>query len=322
MPEDQARSQDDSGPDSQELGFGKAATRQGKHRLLNRDGSFNAGRIGQGPLRSLSPYHALLTMPWWRFNGIVLSAYLLTNILFAFAYMACGEYALSSPADAGEGFSRAFFFSVQTLATLGFGHIHPVGVVANLLVTLEALVGMLAIALMTGLAFARFSRPSAKIRFSREAVLAPFGGGRGFMFRMANERRNELTDLRVKILYTAMEDDGVGDRRRRIFELDLEREQLLFFPPSWAVVHPVDSDSPLAGKGEAELRAEEAEFLIMFQAFDESFAQTVQTRTSYRAEEVRAGRKFVKLIRRDDDSGAMTADISMLDETEAAAIHD
>ena len=177
-----------------DLGFGAVVGRQSGQRLLNRDGSFNVVRSGLGFVQGLAPYHHLLTLTWPRFLGLVALAYVALNVAFAVAYVASGPNALMGPgADMlGGRLSRAFFFSVQTFATIGYGQIGPNGLAANVLVTVEALVGLMYQALATGLLFARFARPTASILFSHRAVVAPYHTESALMFRVANRRRNEI----------------------------------------------------------------------------------------------------------------------------------
>ncbi|MEO6194331.1 MAG: ion channel, partial [Thermoanaerobaculia bacterium] len=153
---------EDPNPD---LGFGAVVARESRKRLLNRDGSFNVVREGLSFFRSLSPYHYLLTTSWPRFLGMVVLFFLLTNAFFGAAYFACGpeQIAGSSAVSLPTQYLEDFFFSVQTFATIGYGTMHPVGLAANLVVTLESLVGLLGFALATGILFARFSKPTARI---------------------------------------------------------------------------------------------------------------------------------------------------------------
>jgi inward rectifier potassium channel len=187
----------------------------------------------------------------------------------------------------GGRFSQAFFFSVQTLATIGYGQIGPNGFAANALVTVEALVGLMYQALATGLLFARFARPTVSILFSSHAVIAPYAGGESLQFRIANRRRrNEIVELEAQVLYTSFEVDDRGGRVRRYRLLPLERNKVVFFPLSWTIVHPIDEASPLAGKSREELERDEAEILVLLTGVDETFEQTVHARTSYRADEI------------------------------------
>src|ERR1700686_1899712 len=212
-PEEEARDRD--------LGFGSVVSKESQQRLLNRDGSFNVARSGLGILESLAPYHQLLTISWAGFLGLVGLLYLVVNLVFAVAYLACGPDALlgSGAAMLGGRFSRAFFFSIQTFATIGYGQIAPNGLAANMVVTVEALVGLMYQALATGLLFARFARPTASILFSRHAVIAPYNTGFGLMFRIVNRRRTEIIELEAQVLFTSMQPDDRGGSVRRYLPL-------------------------------------------------------------------------------------------------------
>src|SRR3989442_16003390 len=183
-------------------------------------------------------------MSWGRYFGLVIAVYLVVNTFFAAAYTLCGPGALEIAGPRMATFAEAYFFSVQTLATIGYGRIAPVGMAANVLVTLESLVGLLGLALATGLLFARFSRPIADIVFSRDAIVAPYRGIRAFEFRIANRRSNEVLELQAEVLFSQLEG---RDRVRRFYIMSLEREKVVFFPLSWTVVHPIDERSPLRG---------------------------------------------------------------------------
>ena len=279
--------------DLRDLGFGSVVSRESRQRLLNRDGSFNVERKGLPMWSSFSLYHELLTMPWWRFFLTVAAWYFAANTAFALAYLACGPEALSSSVTGMENhtFWRAFFFSVQTLSTIGYGHVFPVGLAANTLVTLESLVGLLGFAIVTGFLFARFSRPTARILFSRHALIAPYRGIAALEFRAANARSNELIEVSAQLMLSRFEDvDGVSIRR--YYPLTLERPGVVFLPLTWTVVHPIDERSPLYGETPESLSRSRAEFLVLLKGFDETFSTTVQTRTSYTPEEVIWGARF------------------------------
>jgi inward rectifier potassium channel len=272
---------------NQDLGFGGRVTQQAGRRFLNRDGSFNVVREGLSFFQSLSAYHALLTMSWTRYFLSSAAAYFATNLLFGTLYFLCGPGALhgAEGESPGQRFADCFFFSVQTLATIGYGRVSPLGLAANLLVTVEALTGLLGFALVTGLLFARFSRPNAKVLFSDTAVVAPYQGITGFMFRIANARRNQLIDVTATVSLGWWERVD-GREVRRFHELALERRKVVFFPLQWVIVHPIDERSPLFGMTEELFRAANPEILILLTAVDETFAQTVHTRSSYKEHEI------------------------------------
>jgi inward rectifier potassium channel len=216
----------------------------------------------------------------------------------------------------GGRFSRAFYFSVQTFATIGYGQIGPNGFLSNLIVTIEALVGLIYQAIGTGLLFARFARPSASIVFSRNAIIAPYNNGVSLQFRIANRRRNEIMELEAQVLFSSMQPDGRGGRVRRYAVLPLERNKVVFFPLSWTIVHPIDAASPLAGKTPQDLEATEAEILVLLSGIDETFEQTVHARSSYRAEEIVWNARFRSPFTPPDASGAITIDIARLHDIE------
>jgi len=300
-----------------DLGFGSVVSRESHQRLLNPDGSFNVARSGLGLIAAFAPYQQLLTMSWAAFLGTVSATYALFNLLFAAAYFVCGPNALLGPGSEmlGGAFSRAFFFSVQTFATIGYGQIGPNGFAANAIVTVEALVGLMFQALATGLLFARFSRPTASILFSQRAVIAPYHNGQSLQFRIANRRRNEIIQLEAQVLFSAMQPDGRGGTVRRYTLLPLERNRVTFFPLSWTIVHPIDENSPLAGKTAEQLEASEAEVLVLLSGIDETFAQTVHARSSYRAEEIVWRARFRSIFVREDGS-RLAVDISRLHDIE------
>jgi inward rectifier potassium channel len=301
----------------QDLGFGSVVGGARQQRLLNRDGSFTSRRVGSGVLSYVNGYHALLTTSWPRFLGMVTMAYVAVNALFGMVYVACGPAALRGlgEGEMGGAFLRAFFFSVETFATIGFGAMYPVGVLSNTLVTLESLIGLLFVALLTGLVFARFARPTAAVMFSDIAVVAPYQGRTGFMFRIANSRSNQLMELEAKILYSRL--DGQG---RRYDQLRLERTKVVFFPLSWTIVHPIDDASPLRGKSHQDLMDEDAEFDILMSGVDETFAQQVHARSSYKPNEIRFGSRFSNIYNPVSRDGTISIDLSRLSEVEHAPL--
>jgi inward rectifier potassium channel len=307
-PEEQARDRD--------LGFGAVVGRESRQRLLNRDGSFNVARTGLGFLATFAPYHVMLTISWKGFLGVVSVTYLVLNLAFAVAYLACGPDALlgAGAAMLGGRFSQAFFFSIQTFATIGYGQIAPNGLAANLVVTVEALVGLMYQALATGLLFARFTRPTAAVLFSGRAVVGPYNGGQGLMFRIVNRRRNEIIELEAQVLFSAMEPDNRGGTVRRYTTLSLERNKVTFFPLSWTIVHPIDGASPLAGRTHEDLERAEAEILVLLTGIDEALEQTVHARSSYRADEIIWNARFQSMFRPAD--GRVAVDISRVHEIE------
>lgn len=298
-----------------DLGFGSVVGGHDEKRLLNRNGTFNVRREGLGFFDSLSLYHTALTMTWPRFLAVLVGGYLLLNTIFATGFMLAGPGALVGidGSHMGGDFGRAFFFSVHTFATIGYGNVSPNGLPANILVTLESIVGLLGFALSTGLLFARFSRPEGRIVFSRRGVIAPYRGMTAFMFRIANARRNQIIELEAKVLFSRIQGDV-----RRYDQLTLERSRVVFFPLSWTVVHPIDAKSPLWGLTQREMEEQDAEFLIMLSGTDETFAQMVHARSSYKPDEIAFGAKFSNIYNPVDENGVVSIDVARLSEVEPA----
>lgn len=298
-----------------DLGFGSVVGGANEKRLLNRDGTFNPRREGLPFLASLNAYHFFLTISWKKFFATVLSGYIAANILFALAYLACGPDAIQGqdPAVMGGTFGRAFFFSVETLGTIGYGNIYPVGIAANLIVTAESVTGLLLLALGTGILFARFSRPTAAIVFSDRAVVAPYRNMTGFMFRLTNGRANQLIELEAKVLFSRMEGES-----RQYDQLTLERTRVVFFPMSWTIVHPIDEKSPLHGLTRDDLTERDAEFLILLSGVDETFSQIVHARTSYKPSEIAFAERFVNIYNPVRADGTVSIDVRKIGETEPA----
>jgi inward rectifier potassium channel len=300
-----------------DLGFGSVVAARSRTRLLNANGSFNVVRRGLGWRATLALYYRLLTLSWPRFVALLLLLFLLFNAGFAVAYLLCGPGAIRGGTPDGPPatrFAEAFFFSVHTFATVGYGALTPGNLAANLVMTGESFVGLLAVALATGLAFARFSRPRADILYSRQAVVAPYRGLAGFMFRVANRRPNQIVELHARVVLSALA--AAGDGRREFHELALERERVSFFPLAWTIVHPIDAASPLAGWTESELEGRDAEFLILLTGFDETFSQTVHSRSSYKSGDVAWNARFASLFEPQEPNAPLAIDLVRLHDVE------
>lgn len=301
--------------EQRDLGLGSKVAEESHERFLNKDGTFTVQRKGLGFLRSLSLYHWLLTMSWSRYLLLLVGSYFFVNIVFAFGYYLCGPESFQGiDGSASHGWVlESFFFSIQTIATIGYGRINPVSLSANILVTIESLAGLLGLALGTGILFARFSRPSAKILFSNNAIIAPYRGISAFEFRLANERSNQLIEVNMNLTLSRFEMED-GRRVRRFYRLPLERTAVTFFPLSWTVVHPIDELSPLFGVNPSELNESDAEFLILVTAIDETFFQTVHARSSYKFSEVVWSAKFSNIFR--SVNGRLIVDLHRIHDIE------
>jgi inward rectifier potassium channel len=276
-------------------------------RVVNKDGEFNVRRSGRA-WSDIHPYLYLINLSWPAFLAFVFLGYVVINLAFACIYYAIGTNQLEG-ADAPTALGRflnVFFFSSHTLSTVGYGNIAPRGIGANSVAAFEALTGVLALAVATGLLFGRISKPSARIGFSANLLIAPYQDGTALEFRVANRRSNILVEARAKLLLMTVEPLNGGLKRN--FELlNLEREGVMFLATPWTIVHPIDKESPLWGKTAEDLAREQAEILILIKAYDDTFAQTVQARHSYRHDEFVWGRKFAPAFSIDDDGDVVVA---------------
>lgn len=276
---------------------------------MNPDGSLRVIRKGARSSAARDLYHSLLRLSWPRFMLVLTGFYFAINLAFASGYLLCGPGAL----EGASGFMDAFFFSVQTFATIGYGRITPVGLPANLLVTFEALVGLLGVALSTGLLFARFSRPTARVRFSNRALITPHDGVNSLVFRVANERLNQVLEARVRVTLIKDEVSQEGERYRNLHDLVLEREVSPIFALSLLVVHPITPQSPLHGMTLEQLRDAHAELVVSITGTDETFSQQIHARRSYTSDEIAVDRSFADMLSRTED-GYVLVDLSKIDE--------
>jgi len=299
-----------------DLGFGPQPVIKNQQ-LINKDGSPNVKRIGLPFFNTANNYHTLITMSWTKFWIMVISGYVVLNFIFALIYMSFGPGSLdgSSGNAAFNHFWDAFFFSAQTISTVGYGHISPRGMAANSVAALESMMGLLAFALATGLLYGRFSRPSAQIIYSKNILVAPYlESGKGIMFRLANLRRNILIDLEIEIIFSFNEVAN-GKVMRRFYPLEVERRKVSVLTMNWTIVHPLDENSPLVDMTQDDLEKSEAGFAILLRAFDDTFSQTVHSRTSYQYHEIVWGAKFKPVFDRDEE-GRIVLDLSKISDHE------
>lgn len=255
-------------------------------------------RINFREVGGLDLYHSLLTASWGTFFALLALAYVVFNLAFGVLYL-LGDGAIAN-AKPGS-FADAFFFSVQTMATIGYGDMHPQTIYANLLVTLEVLLAMSGLALATGLIFARFSRPTARVMFSAVAAIAPYDGAQTLMFRVANQRRNQIIEAEITVSVLRDERTADGGTMRRFHDLALQRSRTPMFSLTWTVMHVIDRASPLYGATPESLAAGNAEIVVALIGLDGTFAQTVHARHSYIGDEIVWNRRFVDILGRGKD---------------------
>jgi inward rectifier potassium channel len=300
----------------QEPAFDPGLTRQfgaPLRRAVNKNGSFNVRRSGV-TWRAFHPWILLVSMSWPGFSVLLGLTFLGINTAFALAYFLMGPTAVQGAAapDEFRRFLNDFFFSGQTLTTVGYGVLAPHSVKANFTATFEGLIGLLNFAVFTGLLVARVSRPSARIRYSRNALISPYQSSSALMFRIANERSNNLMELDARVLLMTVI-DVAGTPERKFDILALERQNVLLFPLTWTIVHPIDEASPLFGKTKAELERLQAEVIILVKGFDETFSQVVHSRYSYRHDEIVWGAKFLPAFKV-EPSGDLLLEIDKVGE--------
>jgi inward rectifier potassium channel len=266
------------------------------------------------PARPLGDaYHLLLTWSWSRLILALGLVYLLINTLFAGAYLLCGPGAL---ANARPGsFQDAWFFAFETMATIGYGQMYPVGLAANLVTVAQALVGLAGVALATGLFFAKFARPTARVLFSDVAVVTPFDGTPSLLFRMANARGNQIVEARLKVVLMRDERTAEGVEIRRAHDLALVRERSLSFSLTWLAIHPIGPSSPLFGATPESLAACDAALFVSVSGIDEHMGQTIHARHVWPAGAIRFGRRFVDVFREEEGEG-LVIDYTRFHDTE------
>ncbi|MCB0496024.1 MAG: potassium transporter [Cyclobacteriaceae bacterium] len=272
-------------------GFGtKYASRT--QRLINTDGTFNVKKTGIGT-NIHDTYHKLINMSWTKFLFLSLMIIFLINVVFALVYVVIGVKHLqgNQGGDTLSNVQQAFYFSFQTFTTVGYGHIVPQGVVTNLVAFLESATGLMVFAIITGLLYGRFSKPSMRLLYSKNALIAPFEDGWAMMFRVTNIRKSLLIAMSANVAIS-IRDVLKGDEKRVYYRLPLRLSAIEFFPGSWTLVHPIDADSPFNKIDLHNLEKEDFEIIIQIKGFDETFGQTVHSHYSYIEEELVVGAKF------------------------------
>lgn len=268
-----------------DTGFGTALG--SGSRMLTRDGKFNVERVG-GPFNGLNMYQWLITISWLKFWGVVFVFYATFNLFFAALYLITGAEinGIEPTQSMWEHVTHAFFFSTQTFTTVGYGYLNPRGLLTNAIASVEAMVGLLAFALATGLVYGRFSRPSACIDFSRNALVAPYKDShyKALMFRTVNQRSNKLIELEVQVTLGMLRYENNASLRD-FFTLALQTNKVYLFPLNWTIVHLIDETSPLYGKTASDIAAADAEIIITIKCFDDTFSQTIYIHNSYKWQE-------------------------------------
>jgi len=286
-------------------GFGINATNYGG-RFINKNGRANIEKKGISFLEKISWYHTMLLLPRWKFFLIILLFYICINLIFATFYLMIGVQSLGeipSPSTL-TNFAESFFFSTQTFTTVGYGRISPIGFLSSSVAAFEALLGLLSFALATGLLYGRFSKPVAYLRFSHNALIAPYKDMNALMLRLVPFKNTNLVDAVVSVtLGMALEENGV--KVNRFYQLDLEFSTVNALTLSWTVVHPINEKSPLYNFTKTDFENMKGEVVVYVKAFDDMFSNIVVARTSYIFGEIYYGGKFEPMFER-DNSGEKT----------------
>jgi inward rectifier potassium channel len=297
-------------------GFGTNTGNSG--RWLNKDGSFNMRKEGINFFNRFSVFQTMLNIPTWKFIGVILIFYVVINLAFTGVYLLVGISQMEGMRTGSPWivFKEFFFFSTQTFTTVGYGRINPVGGWANLIAAAEALSGFLSFAIVTGLIYGRFAKPKSYLVFSHNALVSPYHGHTGLMFRLACYKDNHnLTDVEVIVNLGLRIQEG-EKRSYKYYTLPLERSRIESLPMNWTIVHPIDDKSPLHGLSAENIQEADAELYILIRAYDDVFSSIVQQRTSYVYSEILFDRKFVPMYQ---ETGATTIiDLGKLNEHKEA----
>ena len=303
----------------EDTGFGTNAISTNA-RLVNQEGNFNVKKIGQSVEAKMNIFHRLITIPWTRFYLYVLVFYMCVNFVFGFIYYCIGIKYLKG-IDTTHGLSEfweAFYFSSQTLTTVGYGRVSPVGQLVNFIAALEALIGLMTFAIMTGLLYGRFSRPIPRILYSKKAIIAPYLDINALMIRIANEKSNQIINAEASLIFSRNE-TIYGQIKRKYYNLPLERSKVKFFATSWTLVHPITKESILVAETIESLTASDAEILLTFEGINDTYADPIHSRKSYLYNEVEIGKKFLPMLNVEENSYVL--DLSKLSETDNAELN-
>jgi len=290
----------------------------GRHRRGRRRDPATADPLRLGAHRATPRdlYHVMLKVSWGMLSGALALLYVACNLLFGALYLLQpGSIASAKPGSLAD----AFFFSVQTMSTIGYGQLYPATVYANVLMTVEAMVGIAIYAVAAGIVFARFSRPTSRVLFSKVAVVTRFGGVPTLMFRCANERRNRIVEAEVRVYFAREETSAEGLTMRRTYDLALARSRNPLFTFSWTVMHPIDERSPLYGIDPDFLASQDAAIVVTLMGTDETLSQPVFARHSYSASQILWGRQFSNILNRLED-GQRVVDYRRFHDTEESQV--
>ncbi len=299
---------------TKDIGFGYKSA-ENVRGIINKDGTTNILHLNR-PLSIDDLYTYFIGLSWWKFFIMVVFGYTLMNVFFGIIYVIIGiEQITPSKGNLIQDFLNGFFFSAQTLTTVGYGGIAPKGITANIIAAFQALIGLMSFSFITGLLYGRFSKPKAAIRFSNNLILREFNGGRALMLRLMNSRKTLMIEPEVSVTLSMNQEDETGQYKRSFYVLELERKKITYLPTMWTIVHPIDEKSPLFKLSNEEIKELNAGLYILVQYHEESFGQKVYQTSSYKFTQVVCDVKYTPSSSIDED-GYTVLDHDKLSEVE------
>ena len=301
-----------------DLGFGTRNYGQ-YNRFLNKDGTVNIKRRGRSKSDSIDLFHEMITISWTKFLLLVISGYFAVNLLFASVYYLFGveHFGNLKSVSAWKDFSELFFFSAQTITTVGYGYVYPNSLAVSTIAAIESMLGLLGFALATGVLYGRFSRPKAGIVYSKNIIVAPYKNRTGLMFRIANSKQNELIEIEAQVVLSMK---NPQTNTRAFLPLPLERAKINFLALNWTIVHPIDEHSPIYSFSAEDFEKSDAEFIILIKAINDTYSQNVYSRNSYKYDELIYGAKFRPMISDTNKKGVATINIHQISEYDVAEL--
>jgi len=296
-----------------DTGFG-ANTHSNGGRFVNRDGSFNLRKEGRPFFARVSLFHTMLNLSSWKFFAVIILFFICVNLLYTFIYFIIGAHQFTGMLSqtTWQEFKELYFFSTETFTTVGYGRVNPIGDGANFVASLESLNGFLYLAVFTGLIYGRFSKPRAFLAFSKNALISPFQGKTGLMFRFVSYKQNHtLTDVEVKVTLAMLIQEN-SKAVYKFYDLPLERGKVQNLPMNWTVVHAIDENSPLSGLSEQDIKESDLELYVTVKGFDDVFSNLVIKRTSYTHDEIKYNLRFVPMYH--ETSSTTILELNKLDD--------
>lgn len=299
---------------SKDPGFGYNSKENAKS-IINDDGTSNVHHINRK--KSISDlYTYFIDISWLQFFALILLSYTLLNVVFGLLYVSIGIEQLTKPKGTfWQDILNGFFFSAQTLTTVGYGGIAPKGITANFIAAFEAMIGLLSFSFITGMLYGRFSKPKANIRFSENLILRDFKDGKAIMFRLMNSRKTVMIEPEITVTLSITEENENKEFKRNFYRLKLERDKIMYLPTIWTIVHQIEENSPLYKYTKEEIKKLDAQLYILVSYHEESFSQKVYQINSYDFEDLIVDVKYTAAFSFDAD-GYTVLDHDRLNEIE------